>query len=92
MEPGAPGGESPLTFPTDFPIKIMGRRADGFAQAIVEVVMRHAPGFDPATVEMRPSSAGKYLSVTVTIEARSREQLDALYKALSGHPRVMMVL
>ena len=83
---------SPLTFPTPFPIKIMGRREDGFAQEVVGVVLAHAPDFDPATVEMRPSSAGNYLSVTVTIEARSREQLDALYRALTGHPKVMMVL
>jgi putative lipoic acid-binding regulatory protein len=87
-----PPGESPLTFPTEFPIKIMGRRTDGFAQAIVDVVLAHAPDFDPATVEMRPSKAGNYLSLTVTIVARSREQLDALYKALSGHPMVMMVI
>lgn len=81
-----------LTFPTPFPIKVMGRREDGFAQEVVEVVLAHAPDFDPASVEMRPSSAGNYLSVTVTIEARSREQLDALYRALTGHPKVMMVL
>jgi len=81
-----------LTFPTPFPIKVMGRREEGFAQEVVAVVLAHAPDFDPATVEMRPSSAGKYLSVTVTIEARSREQLDALYQALTGHPKVMMVL
>ena len=54
--------------------------------------MRHAPDFDPATMEMRPSKAGTYLSLTVTINARSREQLDALYRDLSGHPMVMMVL
>ena len=83
---------SPLTFPTPFPIKVMGRREEGFAQEVVAVVLAHAPDFDPATVEMRPSSAGNYLSVTVTIEARSREQLDALYQALTGHPKVMMVL
>ena len=81
-----------LTFPTPFPIKVMGKREEGFAQEIVDIVRAHAPDFDPATVEMRPSSAGKYLSVTVTIEARSREQLDALYQALTGHPKVMMVL
>jgi len=81
-----------LTFPMPFPIKVMGRREEGYAQAVLEVVLRHAPDFDPATVEMRPSKAGKYLSVTVTINARSREQLDALYKDLTGHPMVMMVL
>jgi putative lipoic acid-binding regulatory protein len=92
MEPDGPEEKPLLVFPTEFPIKVMGRRAEGYAQAILEVVLRHAPDFDPATMEMRPSKAGTYLSLTVTITARSREQLDALYKDLSGHPMVMMVL
>jgi putative lipoic acid-binding regulatory protein len=93
MEPGEKGERaSPLKFPTVFPIKVMGRREDGFAQVVSEVVLRHAPDFSPATMEMRTSKAGRYLSLTVTINARSREQLDALYSELSGHPMVMMVL
>jgi putative lipoic acid-binding regulatory protein len=88
---GAQGG-SLLTFPTPFPVKVMGRRQEGYAQAILGVVMHHAPDFDPATMEMRPSRAGNYLSLTVTITARSREQLDALYRDLSSHPMVTMVL
>lgn len=92
MEPDSTEGKSLLTFPTSFPIKVMGRREEGYAQAILEVVMRHAPDFDPATMEMRPSKAGTYLSLTVTINARSRGQLDALYRDLSGHPMVTMVL
>jgi uncharacterized protein len=84
--------ESPLTFPTEFPIKVMGRREDGFAQVISEIVMRHAPDFDPATMEMRSSKQGRYLSLTVTIQAQSRAQLDALYSELSGHHMVIMVL
>lgn len=87
-----PGTKPLLEFPTAFPIKVMGRREDGYAQAVLEVVLRHAPDFDPGTMEMRPSKAGTYLSLTVTITARSRDQLDALYKELSGHPMVMMVL
>jgi putative lipoic acid-binding regulatory protein len=87
-----PGGEPLLTFPTPFPIKVMGRREEGYAQAVLEVVLRHAPDFDASSMEMRPSKAGTYLSVTVTINARSRDQLDALYRDLSGHPMVMMVL
>ena len=83
---------SPLTFPTDFPIKIMGRRETGFAQAMVDLVRRHAPDFDPATMAMRPSRTGKYLSLTVTIRAVSREQLDALYREISAHPLVAMAL
>jgi putative lipoic acid-binding regulatory protein len=70
----------------------MGRTADGFAQTIMGIVLQHAPDFNPATMEMRTSSAGKYLSVTCTIRAVSRAQLDALYRDLSGHPSVVMVL
>ena len=92
MAHDGPGEKSLLVFPTPFPIKVMGRREEGYAQAVLGIVMRHAPDFDPSTVEMRPSKAGNYLSVTATINARSREQLDALYTELSGHPRVMMVL
>ncbi len=84
--------ESPLKFPTLFPIKIMGRTRDGFAQAIVAVVQKHAPDFDAATLEMRASAAGNYLSVTATINATSREQLDNLYRDLTSHPMVAMVL
>jgi hypothetical protein len=87
-----PSTASALTFPTAFPIKIMGRRADGFAQSIVEVVLRHAPDFNPGEVEMRASREGNYLSLTVTINATSREQLDALYRELTSHPMVVMVL
>ena len=83
---------SPLQFPTDFPIKIMGKRVDDFAQQIVAVVTTHAPDFDPATLELRTSSGGKYLSVTATINATSRQQLDALYRALTSHPLVQVVL
>jgi putative lipoic acid-binding regulatory protein len=81
-----------LTFPCEFPMKVMGRREDGFAQLVSEIVLKHAPDFDPATIEMRSSKQGRYLSLTVTIQARSREQLDALYSELSGHPMVIMVL
>ncbi|MBZ0131015.1 MAG: DUF493 domain-containing protein [Rhodocyclaceae bacterium] len=84
--------ESLLKFPCDFPIKVMGQRQDGFAQAVLETVLRHAPDFDAAGVEMRPSAKGNYLSLTCTIRAVSREQLDALYCELSTHPLVKVVL
>ena len=83
---------SPLVFPTDFPIKIMGRRVDHFAHDIVAVVREHAPDFDATTLELRASKEGNYLSVTATVRATSREQLDALYRALSSHPLVKVVL
>lgn len=84
--------ESLLLFPTSFPIKIMGKHTDDFAQAIVEVVKRHAPDFDASTLEMRASRDGNYLSLTATINAVSREQLDDLYRELSADPRVSVVL
>jgi putative lipoic acid-binding regulatory protein len=87
-----PQADTLLEFPCDFPLKIMGATRDGFAQAIVEVVLRHAPDFDAARVEMRPSKAGNYLSLTCTIRATSKPQLDALYRELTSHPWVKIVL
>ncbi|MGL4768336.1 MAG: YbeD family protein [Formosimonas sp.] len=81
-----------LEFPCEFPLKIMGKRVDEFAQTIAELVVQHAPDFDPATMEMRPSSSGKYLGLTCTINATSQKQLDDLYLALTGHPLVSIVL
>ena len=81
-----------LVFPCVLPLKIMGRREDGFAQTVADIVVKHAPDFHPETIEMRTSKQGRYISFTVTINARSREQLDALYSELSKHPMVTMVL
>lgn len=81
-----------IEYPTDFPIKVMGRREPRLVQTIVGIVQKHAPDFDPATVEMRASKKNSYLSVTCTIRATSREQLDALYGELCDHPMVVMVL
>jgi putative lipoic acid-binding regulatory protein len=81
-----------LAFPCDFPIKILGRTQAGYAQAVTAIVHRHAPDFDAATLEMRPSREGRYLSLTCTVRATSREQLDDLYRELCDHPMVVMVL
>jgi len=81
-----------IEYPCDFPLKIMGKSQDGFAQAVLGVVRTHAPDFDGATMDMKASSGGKYVSLTCTIRATSRAQLDALYKALCDHPLVVMVL
>jgi len=81
-----------LEFPCAFPIKVLGRTEEGFAQTILEVVLRHAPDFDSASMGMRASREGNYLSLTCVVNATSREQLDALYRELSSHPMVAMVL
>ncbi len=90
MEPES--RESLLEFPCEFPIKIMGLTRDDFAQTILEIVRRHAPDFDGATMEMRSSSGAKYLSLTCTINATSQAQLDELYRELSKHEMVKIVL
>jgi uncharacterized protein len=81
-----------LEFPCDFPIKIMGETQDGFANAILAVVMRHAPDFDAATMEIRASKAGRYLSLTCTVRATSQQQLDDMYRDITSHPMVVMAL
>ncbi|MGZ3236753.1 MAG: HP0495 family protein [Burkholderiaceae bacterium] len=84
--------DSLIEYPSEFPIKVMGAMQDDFAQTIVEVVIQHDPTFHAGKMEMRPSSQGKYLALTVTVTATSREQLDNLYRALSSHPMVKVVL
>jgi len=84
--------ETLLEFPCTFPMKIVGKTEDGFAQTVLDVVLRHAPDFDSKSMEMRASREGKYISLTCTLNATSREQLDALYRELCDHPSVVMVL
>ncbi|GBG13736.1 UPF0250 protein [Novimethylophilus kurashikiensis] len=84
--------ETLLEFPCDFPIKIMGETREGFAEEIVTVVRKHAPDFDMTGFAMRASSGGKYLSVTCTVTATSKPQLDDLYRELTSHPWVKVVL
>jgi putative lipoic acid-binding regulatory protein len=84
--------DSLIDYPCDFPIKIMGAMQDAFAQTMLDVVISHDPEFHAGKLEMRPSTKGNYLSLTVTVRATSREQLDNLYRALSSHPMVKMVL
>jgi putative lipoic acid-binding regulatory protein len=81
-----------LEFPCEFPLKIMGKAEDTLAQVVLEIVTLHAPDFDGTTMEMRASSGGNYVSLTCTVVARSKPQLDALYTDLSGHPLIKVVL
>lgn len=87
-----PPEQSLIEYPSAFPIKVMGANVEGFAAAIVQVARQFDPGFDEATLERRPSKAGNYLGLTITITATSREQLDELYRTLSTHPMVKVVL
>jgi uncharacterized protein len=88
----SPPGESLITYPSLFPIKVMGEKVDGFVHAITVIAHAFDPAFDASTVELRESKGGKYLGVTITVTATSREQLDELYRTLSTHPLVKVVL
>jgi len=87
-----PPEQSLIEYPSAFPIKVMGVNVDGFTEAVVAVARHFDPAFDATTVETRPSRGGKYLGLTVTVTATSREQLDELYRTLSTHPMVKVVL
>ena len=84
--------ESLLTFPCRFPIKVMGENRDGFENDIVMIANRFIGNLGEGAVHSTPSRTGKYLSVTITFTAESREQLDALYRTMTAHPLVKMVL
>jgi putative lipoic acid-binding regulatory protein len=84
--------DSLIEYPSAFPIKVMGARADGFVHAITHLAREFDPSFDASTVELRESKGGNYLGVTITVTATSREQLDNLYRALTSHPMVKVVL
>ena len=87
-----PRKDSLIEYPSIFPIKVMGAMVDGFAEAICQVALQFDPGFDAHTIELRPSKGSNYLGVTLHITATSREQLDDLYRALTSHPMVKIVL
>jgi putative lipoic acid-binding regulatory protein len=90
--PGPSRADSLIEYPCRFPIKVMGAKAEGFVHAVTTVVRQFDPDFDASTIELRESKGGNYLGVTITINATSREQLDELYRTLSTHPMVKVVL
>ena len=87
-----PPEQSLIEYPSQFPIKVMGANVDGFVNAMTRIAAQFDPGYDAATVELRPSRGDNYLGITLTITATSREQLDELYRTLSTHSMVKMVL
>ena len=89
---GKPESESLIKYPCLFPIKVMGTKVDGLVHAITVIAKEFDPSFDASTIELRESKGGKYLGVTIHITASSREQLDEVYRTLSTHPMVKVVL
>ena len=96
-----PPEQSLIRYPSAFPARlqlhaerreVLGEDVDGFVEAIVAVARRFDSSFDASTVELRRSRGGRYLGVTITVTANSRDQLDELYRTLSTHPMVKVVL
>lgn len=85
--------ESPvLKFPLEFPVKVLGRDTEEFHAAVSAIVEQHVAPLESLQVSRQSSSEGRFVSITVTFTAASREQLDALYHALSSSPHVLMAL
>ena len=87
-----PRKDSLIEYPSQFPIKVMGVHNEHLVGEITKIAEQFDPDFNAANVELRPSSGGNYLGVTITVTATSREQLDNLYRALTSHPMVKVVL
>lgn len=81
-----------MKFPQEFPVKIMGEDTPEFHAAIATIVAEHVAPLETLEVSKQASSAGRYVSVTVTFTAQSRAQLDTLYRALSADKRILMAL
>ena len=84
--------DSLIAYPSAFPIKVIGAQTEGFVDAVVAIACRFDPSFDAASVSLRESRGGRWLGITLTVTATSREQLDELYRTLSTHPLVRVVL
>lgn len=83
---------SPLQFPTDYPVKVVGRPADDFRARVHAIVLRHAPLLDAERVTERPSANGKYVSISYLLRAESAAQIEALVAELQACDGVMMLL
>ena len=81
-----------LNFPCPFPIKIIGRSSEDFEGIVVGILNKHVPDLGEGAISLHYSKHAKYISLTATINAKSQEQLDNLYRALSGHPEIIMAL
>ncbi len=81
-----------IEFPCDFPIKVMGAKNPEFAPTIAEVLKTFDPDFDAKTITIRDSSKGHYQGLNVVVHTTSREHLDSIYRALTSHPMVKVVL
>lgn len=84
--------ETLFEFPCEYPLKVMGRQSDDFRSLVLGIVQKHTGPIPPDKIEERPSKNGNFLSLTCTIEAQSKAQLDAIYRDLTSCERVLYSL
>jgi len=87
-----PEQETLMTFPCSFPFKVMGLNTSTFEESMLQIIKKHIPSLDASNKYQKPSKNGKYIALTVTFIADSKEQLDNLYREITAHPEVRMVL
>lgn len=87
-----PPTETLLTFPCDFTIKVFGLASDEFERTVLGIIVQQAPKLAESAIQSRLSTQGKYMALSVTIQAESKEQLDNIYRGLSASPQVIMAL
>jgi uncharacterized protein len=88
----SPDSETLIEFPCDFPIKVMGETLDEFTSEVIKAIQLHIPEFGAHLIEMRGSAGGKYISITCVVYVTSKPQLDDIYRTLTAHPMVKVVL
>jgi len=81
-----------LSFPCPFPIKAMGKNSNEFEIAVLSIIRKHSPDIEESAIKTRESKGGKYLAITITVNAQSQSQLDQIYTELSSHELVTMAL
>ena len=84
--------ETLIEFPCHFPIKVMGEVHDEFTSTVIEIIKQKNSSFDPSTIEMKGSSEGRYISLTCFVYVTSKPELDDIYRSLSTHPMIKVVL
>ena len=87
-----PSLETLIEFPCHFPIKVMGEVHDEFTSTVIEIIKQKNKKFDPSTIEMKGSSEGRYISLTCFVYVTSKPELDDIYRSLSSHPMIKVVL
>jgi len=84
--------ETLIEFPCMFPIKVMGEVHDEFTSTVIKIIKQKNKDFDPSTIEMKGSSEGRYISLTCFVYVTSKPELDDIYRLLSTHPMIKVVL